>query len=337
MSGGTSIGVRLRNQLLAIGARETTFQRRRFESGAPRTRAHLENVGAHFLIGYHMALHNPRQVDVKSLDNIVPLFRGFAYEGAAMALAVHDGLTFNGRRFWEVFSASHGDDHIYMMHVGAGWAMARIPWLRWRMTWYLSHFDDLLRWLLVDGYGFHQGYFHPQRYLYAMRHDRAIGARGYQARAFDQGLGRSLWFVTCANPRRISAIIGNMAQERHADLWSGVGLAATYAGGVSAEILDELREIAGTQAIHLAQGAVFAAAARHRAGNVVPYTFDACRLLTGLSVEDASDVAEQARLGLPQSLESHQPAYEGWRGAIRQRLAMRRPVAELSNEIGFTE
>jgi hypothetical protein len=45
-----------------------------------------------------------------------------------------------------------------MVHIGAGWTLAR---LFGRAEHYLATKDSLLRWLVVDGYGFHEGYFHP--------------------------------------------------------------------------------------------------------------------------------------------------------------------------------
>jgi len=49
----------------------------------------------------------------------------------------------------------------------------------------------------MDGFGFHEGYFQWSRSV----RKKALpkGVNGYALRAFDQGLGRSLWFVECAD------------------------------------------------------------------------------------------------------------------------------------------
>jgi hypothetical protein len=52
-----------------------------------------------------------------------------------------------------------------MAHVGIGWAIARLPWLRRRIEQPLNRLDSLLRWLAVDGYGFHEGYFYWPDYV----------------------------------------------------------------------------------------------------------------------------------------------------------------------------
>ena len=55
---------------------------------------------------------------------------------------------------------------------------------------------------------------------------------GYMKRAFDQGLARSLWFVKKADVRVIKETISTFSADRHADLWSGVGSACAYTGGI---------------------------------------------------------------------------------------------------------
>jgi hypothetical protein len=154
-------------------------------------------------------------------------FRGFAFEGAAMGLALQDWLTPWNRGRLQNFLRGPGDVHAYMVHVGAGWVMARVPG---SVEKFMSRFDPLLRWLLVDGYGFHEAFFHWPRYLAGGPVPKRL--QGYARRVFDQGFGRCLWFVDGADVNRIAQTIGGFAFERQADLWSGVGLASVYAGEV---------------------------------------------------------------------------------------------------------
>jgi hypothetical protein len=106
---------------------------------------------------------------------------------------------------------------------------------------------------------------------------------------------------------------------RRPDLWSGLGLAAAYAGPVSSETLGRLLVRGAAAFGHLAQGAAFAAAARERAGNAAAHTELACRVLLGRSAEDASALATSARLELQAS--ASEPAYEIWRVRLRRALA----------------
>ena len=132
---------------------------------------------------------------------------------------------------------------------------------------------------------------------------------------FDQGLGRSLWFVDGADATRITETIARFSQSRQPDLWSGVGLACVYAGGAAAESVELLLRNAGSYQPQLAQGAAFAAKARLRADNLTTETQISCRILCGMSAEDAAQLTDLALSDLPD--ENPVPAYEVWRQRIQ--------------------
>ncbi len=305
---------RLRERLLGMAPEEATFARRGFRAGEAAVRERLELLGSAFLQGYHLAVRvgDPAALGPR-LNAVGPEVRGFAFEGAAMGLALLDHLTPWRRNRWQAFLAGPGRPHTYMVHVGAGWALARLPWARHHPERPLARLDPLLRWLTVDGYGFHEGYFHWRRTV--ERQAIPAGLFGYGRRAFDQGLGRSLWFVGGADVAWIPATIATFPPGRRADLWSGVGLACAYAGGVERAGLEALLARAGPYAPHLAQGAAFAAKARQRAGNPSPHTELACRVLCGLGADAAGAVTDAAVEGLPP--DGTAPAYEIWRHRIR--------------------
>src|SRR5262249_6440948 len=139
--------------------------------------------------------------------------------------------------------------------------------------------------------------------------------RGYARRAFDQGLGRSLWFVNCADAKRIAGTIAQFDEPRRADLWSGIGLACAYAGAYAGTDLDELFAAAHKYRPELAQGAAFAAKARLRAGNLVPHTERACEAFCGTSAREAAEITDYALKDLPQH--GPDPAFELWRRRIQ--------------------
>jgi hypothetical protein len=182
--------------------------------------------------------------------------------------------------------------------------------------------DNLLGWLTVDGYGFHEGYFHARHYVEQQAVHRRLS--GYAHRVFDQGLGRSLWFVDGADVARIPKTIATFPPSRHADLWSGVGLACSYAGGVAQAAIEDLRQAAGPYLPHLAQGAVFAASARQRAGNPAPQTDLACNILCGLSPCAAAVIADKALVDIPS--DGAEPAYQVWRRRIQVQFAEEAPI-----------
>src|SRR5215469_9139630 len=147
-------------KLLQIDTQEVEFSRRGFTCTTPEIQHRLENIGQVFLHGYHTGLQYRDQGELaKHLNQIEPEHRGFAYEGAAMALALQDQILLR-RNSLRRFIEGVGQQHIFMLHVGAGWAYARLPWLRRRMEAVIKKFHPVLRWLVIDGYGFHEGYFH---------------------------------------------------------------------------------------------------------------------------------------------------------------------------------
>jgi hypothetical protein len=305
---------RLRRGLLGISTDEALFARRGFRGNDERARARIELIGKTFIGGYVAALEVGQPERLQSrLATVTPELQGFAHEGAAMGLAILDRLLIGyGTRFRR-FLAGVGSAHVYMLHVGAGWAAARLPF---RLESTLCRLDSLLGWLAVDGYGFHEGYFHWP--VSVVEQTRPKGVKGYACRAFDQGLGRSLWFVNGADVELIALTIASFSASRQADLWSGVGLACTYAGGVGREAVAALVEAAGSYRPELAQGAAFAAKARLLPGLVTDHTDIACELICGMPAARAAAVTDTALYSLP--ADSGAPPYEVWRRLIRDRL-----------------
>lgn len=301
-------------KLLSIDPREVKFARRGFTCARPEIQAHLENIGRVFLQGYSATLTHKNQDRLAGLLNHVEVEdRGFAYEGAAMALTILDALGLRRNGFLQ-FAHGAGKRHIFMLHVGAGWGYARVPWLRRRIEKVFKKLDPVLRWLTLDGYGFHQGYFHAGTEIEAKSSSRLSQDARH---VFYQGLGRSLWFVNGADVRRITAAISTFPQLYHGDAWSGVGLACAYAGGLPPDAISELRRAAGVNAPALAQGAAFAAKARQLAANPAPQTESACAALCRMDSNAAAALCDETRR-LVSPL--HARPYLLWRELVQQSL-----------------
>jgi enediyne biosynthesis protein E3 len=309
------ISMIIRRRLLAISPREASFKRRGFMVMNGVGQARLELIGGTFIEGYNARLSG--ELD-HALSPIVPELRGFAVEGAAMAAALLDHLLpWNRHRFTKLLEER--SEHRYMIHVGAGWAAAR---LRRSLRRVVARCHPVLGWLVADGWGFHQAYFSPRRWASGRR---ALPARaGYLARAVDQGIGRALWFVAGAHPGRVAEQVAKFGAARRPDLWSGIGLAATYAGGASRRELARLAVLAGELRPHLVQGAAFAAAARAVAGNLTIQTDEAAVALAGRSAADLARVS-LAHEPAP-TVSSSGDVYEGWRARVREELAMKEAV-----------
>ncbi|WP_034271765.1 DUF1702 family protein [Actinospica robiniae] len=312
----------VRRRVLTPPMSETKFATRGFHAKDDASRELLETVGASFLTGYGLAAESRGRADVESgVRGLEREFQGFAYEGAAMAFAVRDGLALGTTRHLQDFLKGEAEHHRYMVYVGAGWAMARLPRLLWptiRMP------DPLLRWLALDGYGFHQAYFRTDDFVRKQRVETRrswpVGEPfAYANRAIDQGIGRAMWFVVGADADRAADLADGFDPARRSDLYAGLGLAATYAGGAHERELKTLRERAGADRRFLGQGAAFAAAARVEAGLETPHTELAAQLLCGVSAAEAARICTMEQ---PNGAETwgSQPSYEQWRLHIAERM-----------------
>jgi hypothetical protein len=232
-----------------------------------------------------------------------------------MALALLDFFSPWQNRFL-AFTQHEGNRHIYMLYVGWGWTMGRLPRKQIKAST-RTPYDPLLCWLAYDGYGFHEGFFSWKRRLLQQRFPSFLPA-GYARRAFDQGLGRSLWFVSCGDISYLSDCIRSFPLSRQPDLWSGIGLACAYAGGVNAEDIRHLRDVAAPFSAHLAQGTAFAVKARQRADNLGAHTTLACELLCQRSTNEIISIVDSALKDLAPN--EGEPAFEIWRQRIQAAL-----------------
>src|SRR5688500_18810749 len=89
--GQVSLLGRARRRFMGLSPAEASFDRRGFLTSEEKARQHLEQIGITFLSGYHDALEETRFVSlVQRLERVDAELRGFAFEGAAMGLALLD-------------------------------------------------------------------------------------------------------------------------------------------------------------------------------------------------------------------------------------------------------
>lgn len=310
--------------LVKIDLKEASFRRRGFPEARGEGTERLEGIGRAFLEAANRALATRSTADLVCYANSVALDdRGFAIEGATFGIALADGLNWGQDQLPEWLDAVR-DQHSYLAHVGLGWTLARLPWRK-------SRFDELLdpvhRWLVEDGTGFHDCYFRSSRILAGWRRRRS----GYATHAYDQGIGRALWFVSGARIDEALRLVSQLDRGRRGDLVSGLGLALAYAGGVAGEeLLRALADLADSDCKSLAQGAAFAAEAMVRAGHLHARSDERVKALTGRSAHEASTLVRGCRSDVLTSPgEADAPViYEAWRRRVGDALhSNRRKVA----------
>ncbi|MEV6926546.1 DUF1702 family protein [Dactylosporangium sp. NPDC051485] len=320
----------LRSLALTPSLAKVSFAGRGFPVTPTAATRHLEEVPQAVVCGFEWAIDARDQWELECRLNLVgPEMRGFAYEGATMAYTVLDAMRGGrGTRTRELLRGP-GSPHIFLTYIGIGFAMSHLPRPLWKrvvpdLTGQPYH--PTMSWLAVDGYGFDKAYFDTARVVDGQRRLAPYpweGRADYFPHAIDQGIGRALWFIHGGRPAAVSEAVERFEPQRRADLWSGVGLAATFAGGAEAEEVAALRRSARAQdetyELHLAQGSVFAAKARAYAGFVPAHTETAVDVLTGLTVAAASELADA--VADDRGGDAAAPRYEQWRHSIRRHFA----------------
>jgi enediyne biosynthesis protein E2 len=321
----TSLGS-LRRLVLTPSLAEVGFARRGFPVQPSDVTRMLEAIPQAVICGFEWGIDARDQWEVeRRLSLIAPEHRGFAYEGVTMAFTVLDAMRAGrGTRTRKLLLGS-GQPHIFLAYIGIGFAMARLPRPLWRNV-----IPDLsgtpyyptMSWFAVDGYGFDRAYFDTERWVNRQEIPAPYPFQGtpeYFPRAIDQGIGRALWFIHGAGVPAVIAAVNRFAESRRNDLWSGVGLAATFAGGGTPGSLALLRREAGPAWAELAQGAVFAAKARTYSGTVPEHTEEAVSVLAGVTVEAATALADD--VAVTEQRGGSVPAYEHWRRRVREYFA----------------
>jgi len=311
----------LRQLALAPPLHRVSFARRGFPGAESASADQLEAIPQAVICGFEWAIAGSTVADLhRRLRLMDPEHRSFGYEGAAMACTILDSV--RGRRTQELLSGP-GERHILLAYIGIGFAMARLPRPLWRKILpdlSHSHYPPTMSWLVVDGYGFDLAYFHTERWVDRQQIPAAYpwqGHPGYFPSAVDQGIGRALWFIHGADCQAVAAAVNRFAPQRHADLWSGVGLAATFAGG--AEDVDPLVELAGAHRADLAVGSTFAITGRGDAGYLPEHSERCALTLTGRPAGELIELA--VRTAQPDGPASaDEPEYERWRQRIRRNL-----------------
>ncbi len=323
----TTFGSLLR-LLMTPSLAKVSFGGRGFPVTPSAATQRLEAVPQAVVCGFEWGIDARDQWEVeRRLEMVDPELRGFAYEGVTMAFTILDSMGGGrGRRARDLL-AGPGQPHIFLAYIGIGFAMARLPRRLWKkvvpdLTG--SAYYPTMSWLAVDGYGFDRAYFKTRRWVDEQKVPSPYpweGSPDYFLRAVDQGIGRALWFIRGAQAPDVAAAVGRFASHRQADLWSGVGLAAAFAGGCTPDSLAALRRAACDYQAELAQGVVFAAKARAYAGMAPEHTAVAARALADLSVEAAVALADDCAVAAGES--GRVPAYELWRQRVRAHFVSR--------------
>lgn len=213
------------------------------------------------------------------LENVEPEFRSVAYEGIAMGLALGDLMDGTVLRRWSSFVSVSDPCYAPHIHVGLGWAIAK---QKLSSLMFLNAMNPLLRHRVLDGHGYYDGIFKPRKLAFGQRPE-SIERENFQA--YDQGMGRSLWYSNNGQIQKVVKMIQDFCSTRHADIWRGIGIACTYVGGCCKTMLNEMLSVSAKHKIQLMAGAALAVKARIETNSLTVNNELICKTWCNLSAQ----------------------------------------------------
>ena len=241
---------------------------------------------------------------VAELESTDIEFRSIAYESASMSIALEDLKQGDALTNWFHFLNEAASAHATQVHVGLGWAFAQQ--LKNPIA-YLSELNPMMRYRVLDGYGYYEGIFRRRRSI--INHLKLNVEDAVASGAVDQGIGRSIWYLNKGIIDHAKNMIEGFAVERHKDLWRGLGIAIAYVGGCDEEMLQKVFSKADLFKTQLATGAVMALASRNAAKYISSDTELSCKIFCNKTADEVLELNYSiiSKLDL-----SNNDAYSNW-------------------------
>jgi len=228
------------------------------------------------------AKHTESAALTSYLENAEAEFRSIAYESVSVAIALDELEKKQRLDTWLLYAKGPALAHQAQVYVGLGWAIAKLnlPFLP-----VVEKIDSRLHHRVADGCGYYDGGFRQRQAVMGLQLPAYLPEALLQA--YDQGIGRSLWYTSNADSSRVRSRIAGFPAHRQADLWRGVGIAVTYAGGCDDELLKTVLQYAGAHRLQLAGGAALAAQSRINAKTITADTERCARLWFELTADES--------------------------------------------------
>ncbi|MGQ0828287.1 MAG: DUF1702 family protein [Bacteroidota bacterium] len=232
---------------------------------------------------------NDPGVLIEYLEIVDQEFRPIAYEGASMAIALKDLSKGDALDSWHSFIENSETIYTPYIHAGLGWAIAQ---QNRDASTFLKTLVPLMRFRVLDACGYYDGVFKQrqtiknlQRSPQGQKLPEVLQEELFEA--YDQGIGRSLWYNYRGEEEKITERLKNFSPSRHSSLWRGIGIACVNVGGCDEAQLRSLLSCAGEHAIQLALGAILVSRSRIQTKNLTSDIELACRLWCNMAPEEA--------------------------------------------------
>lgn len=154
---------------------------------------------------------------IKEVSKCDKEYQNIAVEALAMGIGILDHMFLPQSKRWLLLNEHFASSYSNALYAGLGMSLAK---LGLAPSPYLINFAPKLRQIIMEGYGFYSGYFTADKFL---NQKQTIGNLLIEEQnAFDQGLGKSLWFHYQGNLKQIYAHIETFARYRQPHLLSGL-------------------------------------------------------------------------------------------------------------------
>lgn len=215
------------------------------------------------------------------------LSRGWYIEGLANGLVVRDPVN-KSSQLKDLFDLAGEENHFLIYGgIGMGLAITKAS---------VDPFKGLLPSpdgdLAFDGFGFYQSMFAQKEALVEQNMPAFIAEDPSWAMAFDQGIGRGLWFTQGGRVDRMADKIAAFPVARQAPMWMGLAFGATYAGG-TVEIQQQVAEQGKAFLSHIRLGCAYACFIRAKAKAPADHTEQAAQLFAGLSADRLATILSE--------------------------------------------
>lgn len=307
-------------KIFGLPLSEVEFGTRGFYPDAnSSTKEKLELSAKSVVQGYNIALQEGYSLAlINQISMIENELQGFFCEGVGMGLFVKDRFSIRNTSHFDKFLQKEGRLHSYMAYIGAGLAIGvfKLPYEN-----FLATLNPFYSNLVFDGIGFQHAYFKTAKYVNEQRYpEKAINDAVMRERYF-AGVGRALWFISGGNDTEAVRLVTLYPEKVRAHIWSGLGLACTYAGGVDATTLSALKLASGKYRKEFITGCLIAVHTRVRAKNLADHNSLAAHVIADKEVAHISAVSTQTKQDLDGRalLDSH-PTWGIWMTRLQDEL-----------------
>ena len=210
--------------------------------------------------GFALLANQKEQLSV-FLSAISGDFSSVSFEGASMGLAINSYNKTKTLSEWNWLVEKYSAVHTSQIYVGLGWAIAE---LGVNPTSIVSDLNSASGYRVMDGVGYYHGILRRRAAIERQLIPDIVSISLLPA--YDQGLGRSLWYNAGGEIEPVLKKIELFPKDRTPALWRGIGVAITYVGGASNKQVEAIREASKSNLAHLKYGALMALLSRKKAG-----------------------------------------------------------------------